>query len=75
MTGSELVVAMKNELEHMDRLLDTCRDQFGMQRIASHFIFGPLRVDQWRRFHVVHGRHHLKQLARIQAQVFPAKKN
>ena len=69
LNGAELTTAMKDELERMDELLEACRTRFGLQRVASHFIFGPLRVDQWRRFHVIHARHHMKQLAKIQKHV------
>ena len=48
-----------------------CRRKFGMERVAVHPFLGPLRVDQWRRFHVVHGLHHLAQLRSVIAQVAP----
>ena len=48
-----------------------CRRKFGMERVAVHPFLGPLRVDQWRRFHVVHGFHHLTQLRSVIAQVAP----
>jgi hypothetical protein len=56
----------------MDMLLDGCRRKFGMERIADHPWFGALRVDQWRRFHVVHGLHHVAQLRSVMEQVAPA---
>ena len=68
MTGEELAALMRSELEEMDAKLEKCRQAFGCQALAAHFIFGPLTADQWRRFHFVHGRHHLKQLARIRRQ-------
>jgi hypothetical protein len=43
-----------------------------MERVAAHPLLGPLRVDQWRRFHVVHGCHHLEQLRSILTRVAPA---
>jgi len=43
-----------------------------MERVARHPFLGPLRVDQWRRFHVVHGYHHLGQLRSVIEQVAPA---
>ncbi len=53
-------------------LLDRCRRKFGMERVATHPLLGALRVDQWRRFHVVHGLHHLTQLRSVIEQVAPA---
>jgi hypothetical protein len=33
--------------------------------VGRHFLLGPLRVDQWRRYHVLHLRHHLRQMADV----------
>ena len=55
----------------MDAMFDRCRRKFGMERVAVHPFLGPLRVDQWRRFHAVHALHHLEQLREVIAQVAP----
>jgi hypothetical protein len=72
MNGRELAELLRTEIERMDALLDGCRRKYGMERVATHPFLGPLRVDQWRRFHVVHGCHHLEQLRSIIQQVAPA---
>jgi hypothetical protein len=69
MNGQELLGILREEMEQMDRLLDECRHRFGIQRVATHFLLGPLRVDQWRRFHVIHFRHHLQQIGRIEKAI------
>jgi DinB superfamily len=69
MNGAELIDLLRQEIDQMDALLDRSRQHFGLQRVATHFILGPLRTDQWRRFHVIHMRHHLGQLRRIAASV------
>jgi len=69
MNGTELVDLLRQEIDHLDSLIDSCRQRFGPQRVASHFLLGPLRPDQWRRFHVIHIRHHLDQLRRIEKAV------
>ena len=38
-----------------------------MERVGRHFLLGPLRIDQWRRYHVLHLRHHLKQMSALRA--------
>ena len=68
MSGEQLADCLRSELEAMDAKLEKCRQAFGANPLAPHFIFGPLTADQWRRFHFVHGRHHLKQLDRIRKQ-------
>ena len=71
MNGRQIGDLMRQEIEAMDTLLDACRHTYGMERVATHPLLGPLRVDQWRRFHVVHGLHHLPQLRSIIEQVAP----
>lgn len=70
--GRQLGELLRQEAEAMDTLLDTCRRRFGIDRVGAHPWLGPLRVDQWRRFHVVHGVHHVTQLRSIVAAVAPA---
>jgi hypothetical protein len=71
MGGQQLGDLLRREIDAMDKLFDACRRKFGMERVAVHPFLGPLRVDQWRRFHVVHGLHHLAQLRSVIAQVAP----
>jgi DinB superfamily len=47
----------------MDALISQCEGRFGQRvRLLDHPILGPLSASQWRKLHVVHGRHHTKQL-------------
>ncbi len=68
-SGRELALQLERELEMMDATLDICRKRFGMDRVGRHFLLGPLRIDQWRRYHAVHLRHHLKQVRRIRHSI------
>lgn len=48
----------------MDASLRDAERRFGKRtRILSHPVLGPLTAQQWRRFHEVHGKHHLRQMA------------
>jgi len=50
----------------MDAIIAQCETRFGGRvRVLDHPILGPLSVAQWRKLHLVHGRHHLKQLVRM----------
>ena len=71
MDGRQLGDLLGEEAEAMDALLDTCRRRFGIDRVGEHPWLGPLGVDQWRRFHVVHGLHHVAQLRSVIAEVAP----
>jgi hypothetical protein len=72
MSGRQLDELLRQEAEAMDTALDRCRRKFGMERVAHHPLLGPLRVDQWRRYHVVHGLHHLAQLQAVLQDAAPA---
>jgi hypothetical protein len=61
----ELTQRLETAIESLDATLDTCRHRFGMERVGRHFLLGPLRVDQWRRYHVLHLRHHQTQIGEL----------
>ena len=51
------------KLVAMDAILTQSEARFGRQvKLLDHPILGPLTAPQWRQLHLVHGRHHLKQL-------------
>jgi hypothetical protein len=72
MNGRQLGEFLREEAEVMNTSLNECRRKFGMERVAVHPWLGPLRVDQWRRFHSLHGSLHLEQLRSVLEQVSPA---
>jgi hypothetical protein len=72
MNGRQLADCLRGEVERLDSLLDQSRRKFGMERVANHPWLGSLRVDQWRRFHAIHGVHHLLQIQSVIAAVAPA---
>jgi hypothetical protein len=50
----------------MDAIITQCEARFGGGvHVLDHPILGPLNATQWRKLHVVHGQHHLKQLLRL----------
>jgi hypothetical protein len=53
------------QITAMNDLLAECARRFGEgTRILDHPVLGPLTADGWRKFHVAHGQHHLKQIER-----------
>lgn len=53
----------------MDAAIAQAEEKFGKQaRLLDHPILGPLSGPQWRKFHLVHGRLHIRQLQRIRKQ-------
>jgi hypothetical protein len=54
----------------MDEVLSQCAAQFGAStKVLDHPFLGPFSIQQWRKFHLVHGRHHLKQLRHLRADL------
>lgn len=54
------------QLEALDQLIGKIEARDGRNmRIMDHPILGPLTAKQWRKFHWVHGQHHLKQIERL----------
>ena len=50
----------------MDEIIARCEERFGRHtKVLDHLILGPLTAAQWRKFHLVHGLHHVKQLRRL----------
>jgi hypothetical protein len=54
------------KLEAMDAIIAEGEARFGRRvKLLNHPILGPLTAPQWRKLHLVHGRHHQKQLLRL----------
>lgn len=50
----------------MDHIIAECEARFGRRtKLLDHPILGPLTAREWRKFHVVHGRLHEKQIQRL----------
>lgn len=57
-------IALK--IAEMDAILSRCAARFGPEaKVLDHPVLGPFSVSQWRKFHLVHGRHHLKQIRQL----------
>ena len=55
-------------LEAMDEMIAQCEHRYGKRhRVLDHPILGPLTGAQWRKFHWVHGRHHVRRMMRSKA--------
>jgi hypothetical protein len=64
-SGILLTSEIERRLAEMDVALGLADERFGLVRCASHGVLGPLTSSGWRRFHLVHGRHHIKQISAI----------
>jgi len=61
--GDDPLRRFNDALVAMDATLADAEKRFGaLTRLLDHPVLGPLTAHGWRRFHEVHGRHHLKQV-------------
>lgn len=58
------------KIAEMDDIIRRCEESLGLRRkLLDHPILGPLTGREWRKFHLVHGRHHVKQIRRLREGV------
>ncbi len=58
----ELLEGVKRDLAWLDDAAARTARAFGGVRVLDHPILGAFTVDQWLRFHLIHTRHHEKQI-------------
>ncbi len=61
-SGKALAARARSELERLDAAAAAAERLFGGQAAIVHPVLGPMSVQGWRRFHLMHGRHHLRQI-------------
>jgi Protein of unknown function (DUF1569) len=66
MRAEDVIKAIGPELAAMDNAISQCESRFGSNtRLVDHPVLGPLNARQWRKFHCLHGRHHVKQIWKL----------
>ena len=70
MPCDQVLPTIRKNLTDMDEAISACESKLGPKiNIADHPVLGPLTVKQWRKFHLVHTRHHMKQIMALRAQM------
>jgi hypothetical protein len=54
--------ATRRDLDRLDAVAVKTRERFGTAKVVDHPILGAFSVDQWLKFHLIHTRHHEKQI-------------
>jgi hypothetical protein len=63
MSGEKVVADIGPQIAAMDKVIAQCEDRYGSRiKVLDHPVLGPLTARQWRKFHLAHGRHHVKQI-------------
>ncbi|WP_260705422.1 DUF1569 domain-containing protein [Edaphobacter flagellatus] len=65
LSGEQLTHEVIKALLRLDDIFTQAEETFGSIPCQSHFVLGPLSASQWRRFHLTHGRHHIRQILAI----------
>jgi len=75
--ASEKVLAeILEKIAEMDKAIRQCEEKLGArQRLLDHPVLGPLNTREWRKFHLVHGLHHAKQIRRLRASAASEKQS
>jgi len=61
-------------LERMDSAITSAEERWGNKSpIAMHPVLGPLNAGQWRKFHYIHGHHHVVQMQKRLGNKQPAR--
>jgi len=66
MAPAQVLREIAAKIADMDRAITNAEQKFGQKvRLLDHPVLGPLTGRQWRKFHLVHGRLHMRQLRRL----------
>ena len=58
----KVVGEIASRIAEMDDMIRQCESKFGSGELLDHPVMGPLSGRQWRKFHLVHGLHHIQQV-------------
>jgi hypothetical protein len=72
MSVEKVVADIGPQIAAMDKLITQCEERYGSRiKILDHPVLGPLTARQWRKFHLAHGRHHVKQIVQRRPTAAP----
>jgi DinB superfamily len=75
LAAEKVAVEIVSKINEMDAILEQCASKFGSRsKVLDHPVLGPFSIQQWRKFHLVHGHHHVKQIRRLREQMGPGEK-
>jgi hypothetical protein len=65
----QVLAEVAEKISAMDAVIAEAEAKYGKgTKLLDHPILGPLQGQEWRKFHWVHGRHHVKQIATLRAE-------
>jgi hypothetical protein len=67
--AEQVKAEVQMKISEMEQIIAKCEKQFGRGKLLDHPVLGPLTAAQWRKFHLVHGLHHVKQILGLRRQL------
>jgi hypothetical protein len=68
MAAEQVLREIHAKIADMDAVIAQAEEKFGKDtRLLDHPALGPLTGPQWRKFHLVHGQLHIRQLHRLRS--------
>jgi hypothetical protein len=68
--AGDFVTGIGGLIAAMDKAIEDCEVRYGRRTLLlDHPVLGPLTANQWRKFHWVHGKHHMKQIRSLRGAV------
>ena len=66
----QVAAEISSKITEMDETISRCQEKFGSRlKVLDHPFLGPFTTAQWRKFHLVHGLHHVKQIRALRTQM------
>ncbi|MBZ5520801.1 MAG: DinB family protein [Acidobacteriia bacterium] len=69
MSVGDAMAAARRSLELVDHTISDCERHMGGMPVYTHPLLGPLTAAQWRRFHLLHTQHHMRQVRKWRKQM------
>ena len=68
--SQQVTAEIVSKIAEMDAAIARCQEKFGSRaKVLDHPLLGPFSTSQWRKFHLVHGQHHVKQIRALRNQI------
>jgi len=65
----QVAAEILENVARMDAVIQECEARFGRRKpLADHPVLGPLTAAEWRKFHLVHAKHHAKQIRKLRSE-------
>ena len=70
LSPQQVAAEIVSKIAEMDETIARCQQKFGPRvKVLDHPFLGPFTTNQWRKFHLVHGLHHVKQIRALRNQM------